>query len=92
MRKLLISKLFVVLIITTGTYSFSQSFNSPHFTLERIGEGIYAAIHRSGGQAICNAGFVDLGDEILVFDSFLSLAAARDLKKAIDEITGKPVR
>lgn len=92
MRKLLISKLFVVLIITTGTYSFSQSFDSPHFTLERIGDGIYAAIHRSGGQAICNAGIVDLGEEVLVFDSFLSTAAARDLKQAIIELTGKPVR
>ncbi len=92
MRKLLISKLFVVLIITTGTYSFSQSFDSPHFTLEHIGDGIYAAIHKPGGQAICNAGFVDLGEEVLVFDSFLSTAAALDLKQAIKELIGKPVR
>ncbi len=92
MKNPLISNLFATLIITSGCVCFSQSFESPHFKLERIGDGVYAAIHKPGGQAICNAGFVDLGDEILVFNSFLSLAAARDLKKAIDEISGKPVR
>ena len=33
-----------------------------------------------------------MGEEVLVFDSFLSVAAASDLKKAIGELTGKPVR
>ena len=92
MKKLLISNLFAVLIITSGGYGFSQSFESPHFKLERIGDGVYAAIHKPGGQAICHGGFVDLWDEILVFDSFLSIAAARDLKQAAGELTGKPVR
>jgi glyoxylase-like metal-dependent hydrolase (beta-lactamase superfamily II) len=78
--------------LTGGTLGFTQSFESPHFKLERIGDGIYAAIHKPGGQAICNGGFVDLGDEVLVFDSFLSTAAARDLKQAIRVLIGKPVR
>lgn len=92
MKKLLIFKLFIVLWMAPGGVGLTQTFESPHFKLERIGDGIYAAIHKSGGQAICNGGFVDLGDEILVFDSFLSTTAARDLKKAIGEISGKPVR
>ena len=92
MKKLLISNLFAVLIITLAGSCFSQSFESPHFKLERIGDGVYAAIHKPGGQAICNGGFVDLGKEVLVFDSFLSISAARDLKKAVSELTGKPVR
>jgi cyclase len=92
MKKVLIYNLFTALIITSGGICFSQSFESPHFKLERIGDGIYAAIHRPGGQAICNGGFVDLGEEVLVFDSFLSIPAARDLKKAVGLMTGKPVR
>ncbi len=92
MKKLLIFKLFIVLLMAPGGVGLSQSFESPHFKLEHIDDGIYAAIHKPGGQAICNGGFVDLGEEVLVFDSFLSTAAARDLKQAIDEISGKPVR
>ncbi len=92
MKKLLISKLFAALIITYGSICFSQSFESPHFKLEQIGDGVYAAIHKPGGQAIGNGGFVDLGEEVLVFDSFLSVAAASDLKKAIGELTGKPIK
>lgn len=92
MKKLLISNLFAAVIITYGSICFSQSFESQHFKLEHIGDGVYAAIHKPGGQAIGNGGFVDLGEEVLVFDSFLSVAAASDLKKAIGELTGKPVR
>jgi len=92
MKKLLKFNLFAVLIITYGSICLSQSFESPHFKLEHIGDGVYAAIHKPGGQAICNGGFVDLGEEILVFDSFLSIAAANDLRKAVGELTGKPVR
>ena len=92
MRKVLISNIFASLIIASGSICFSQSFESPHFQLECIGDGVYAAIHKPGGQAIGNGGFVDLGGEVLVYDSFLSIAAASDLKKAIKELTGKPVK
>ena len=92
MEKLLILKLFIVQLMAPGSVGLSQSFESPHFKLDRIDDGIYAAIHKPGGQAICNGGFVVLGEEVLVFDSFLSTAAARDLKQAIDEISGKQVR
>jgi cyclase len=92
MKKLLASNLFAMLIITSGGFGFSQPFDSPHFKLYSIGDDVYAAIHKPGGQAICNAGFVDLGKEVIVFDSFLSIAAARDFKEAIREMTGKPVR
>ena len=92
MKKLLIFKLCIVLVIVPVGVGLSQSFESPHFKLERIGDGIYEAIHKPGGQGICNGGFVDLGEEVLVFDSFLSIAAATDLKKAVGELTGKPVR
>lgn len=92
MNKPLFSNLFAALIIAFGSVCFSQSYESPHFKLERIGDGVYAAIHKPGGQAIGNGGFVDLGEGVLVFDSFLSIAAASDLKKAVGELTGKPVR
>jgi cyclase len=65
--------------------------HSKHFRLQQLAEGIYAAIHIDGGAAIGNAGIVDLGDRILVYDAFISPQAAEDLKAAAEALTGRPV-
>ena len=67
------------------------SYESKHFTIEPLVEGVYAAIHKEGGWAVGNAGIVDLGDRTLVFDTFLTPRAATDLRKAAEELTGRPV-
>jgi cyclase len=67
------------------------SFNSRHFRLEQLADGVYAAIHSDGGWAQSNAGIIDLGDRTLVFDTFLSLEAAKDLRDAAESLTGRPV-
>ncbi|KEO81257.1 MBL fold metallo-hydrolase [Tumebacillus flagellatus] len=64
---------------------------SKHFTLERLADGVYAAIENTGFGAFSNAGFVDLGDRTLVFDSFQTPQAAQDLRAAAEQLTGKPV-
>jgi cyclase len=64
---------------------------SRHFTLHELGNGVYAAIANDGGWAICNAGIVDLGDQVLVFDTFVNQEAAADLKNAAVNLTGKEV-
>jgi cyclase len=53
--------------------------------IERLHDGVYAAIAEEGGVAVGNAGFVDLGGETLVFDTHVSLTAARALRKAAEE-------
>lgn len=65
--------------------------DSRHFTLQKLGEGIYAAVASDGGWAICNAGIVDLGGEAMVFDTFVNQAAAADLKDAAVRLTGKAI-
>jgi len=67
------------------------AFQSEHFTLEPLAKGVYAAIHKEGGWAVGNAGIVDLGDRTLVFDTFLTPRAAKDLRKAAEELTGRSV-
>ena len=74
------------------TASVAQSFNSEHFTIEKLDDGIYAAIHKTGGYAICNSGIIDLGNETLIFDCFISPKAEKDLKKAAEELTGNEVK
>jgi hypothetical protein len=58
--------------------------------IERVHEGVYAAIAEEDGVAVGNAGFVDLGGETLVFDTHVSLAAARELRAAAERFG--PVR
>ncbi|MBN2480174.1 MAG: MBL fold metallo-hydrolase [Bacteroidales bacterium] len=90
---------FGLLILTvTGLFAFlitnGQSVlpESRHYKLEKMADGVYAAIHNNdGGYAICNAGIIDMGDRTIVLDPFMSPAAARDLKHHAVYLTGKPV-
>ncbi len=79
------------ILITLINSSISQDFSSKHFKIEKLSSGVYAAIHSFGGYAICNSGIVDLGDKVLVFDTFLTVEAAKDLRNAAESITGKKV-
>ena len=63
-----------------------------HFRLERLADGVFAAIATLEGGAMSNAGIVDLGDETLVFDAFLTRAAAKALRAAAEELTGRAPR
>lgn len=62
-----------------------------HFELLVIADGVYAAVANDGTGAVANAGVVDLGDCVLVFDSFNTQQAALELREAIHQVTGKPV-
>jgi glyoxylase-like metal-dependent hydrolase (beta-lactamase superfamily II) len=68
-----------------------KGYQSKHFTLEQIGEGVYTAIARPEGWAISNAGIIDLGDRTLVFDTFMTPMAAHDLRLAAESLTGREV-
>jgi cyclase len=67
-------------------------YASPYFTVQRVGEGVYAVISVPGTGSLGNAGIVDLGDAALIFDTFLTLQAARDLLAATERLVGKPVK
>jgi glyoxylase-like metal-dependent hydrolase (beta-lactamase superfamily II) len=66
-------------------------FHSRHFRLEQLSDGVYAGIHSDGGWAISNAGIIDLGDRTIVFDTFMTPAAAKDLRQAAESFTGRLV-
>lgn len=62
------------------------------FIMNKMAEGVYAAIAIPGNGAWSNAGFVDLGTELLVFDAFNTPSAAQQLKKQAEKLTGKRVK
>jgi cyclase len=55
---------------------------SKHFHIEPLADGVYAVIASEQGYAISNAGIVDIGDKTIIFDTFISPNAAKDLMKA----------
>ncbi len=63
-------------------------FDSDSFNLIELTEGIYAAIE-IGKSCGSNAGFIDLGDRTVIFDTFLNIEAAREMKQAAELLTGK---
>src|SRR5690242_20443520 len=73
------------------TRETAQLPTSKYFRLEHVAEGVYAAITVPGTGAWGNAGIVDLGDATLVVDTFLTPAAARDLRSAAEALTGHRV-
>jgi glyoxylase-like metal-dependent hydrolase (beta-lactamase superfamily II) len=62
-----------------------------HFRLEQVAAGAWAAIALPDRGAVGNAGLVDLGGETLVFDTFFTPAAARELLEAAGALDLPPV-
>lgn len=66
--------------------------HTEYFTLKKIANGVVGAVAKPGKGAWSNAGFVDLGTELLVFDAFNTPSAAEELRKQAERITGKKVK
>jgi glyoxylase-like metal-dependent hydrolase (beta-lactamase superfamily II) len=75
--------------ITNTTAALKPEDN---FTIVKVGDGIYAAIAKTGGLASGNAGFVVGDNGVLVFDTFFTPQAIEDLLAVIESETHKPVK
>ncbi|MGP4080890.1 MBL fold metallo-hydrolase [Pseudalkalibacillus sp. R45] len=62
-----------------------------HFTLQKIKDGVFAALAKQGGGAVANAGIIDLGDQTIIFDTFNTQQAAEELKTAAQDLTLSPI-
>lgn len=60
-----------------------------HYRLREVGEGVWAAVASPGSEARANAGIVDLGDETLVFDTFMHPGPALALRDDAQRLTGR---
>jgi cyclase len=57
-----------------------------HFRLEQVADDAWAAIALPETGAVANAGFIRVGDSTIVFDTFLSRAAADDLRVSAEAV------
>ncbi|MEZ4735501.1 MAG: MBL fold metallo-hydrolase [Caldilineaceae bacterium] len=70
-----------------GTHLSTQ-----HFQLQAIAEGVWVAQPKPDGGAACNAGIVDLGDQTIIFDAFLTPQAAKELLAVAETVATSPVK
>lgn len=56
-----------------------------HFSIIDLADGIRAAVATPSGAAYSNAGLIDLGDTLLIFDTFETPLAAAELWQAAQE-------
>ncbi|MGE5518982.1 MAG: MBL fold metallo-hydrolase [Candidatus Dadabacteria bacterium] len=88
MRTLLLA--FIMLLTGLAATSFKTIPGSKHFTIIKLAPGVWTAINNDKyGHAICNAGIIDLGDKAIIFDPFMNIDAAKDLKFIAGILTGK---
>ena len=66
--------------------------STQHFQLQAIAEGVFVALPKADGGAACNAGIIDLGDQTVIFDSFLTPQAATELLTVAEAVTTSPVK
>ncbi len=57
--------------------------------IEPLAEGIYAVLALPGQGSLCNAGIVDLGGHTVIFDTLRTPAAAEELRRAAEQLTGR---
>lgn len=64
------------------------NFDSENFVLTELSQGVFAAIEK-GDNTGSNAGIIDQGESTVIFDTFLNIDAAMELKRAAKELTGR---
>lgn len=78
----------LLLVLLTAAPSAAQE----SFSVERLAEGVYAALARPGGAATSNALFVEGPDYVVAAGAHLTREAATDLTAAVAATTVKPIR
>ena len=64
-------------------------FESEFFDLYKLSESAYGAIAKEDSMMGSNAGFIDIGDYLIIIDATLTAKAAEDLKRASLQYTKK---
>src|SRR5215472_16840563 len=82
----------VFLLCALFLSSVAFAADAPDFTIKKLAEGVYAAVSPDGSKAGSNAGFIVGSNGVVVVDTFVSVAAARDLLAEIRKVTNLPIR
>src|SRR5215469_11941048 len=88
----MIAKLTAVLVCVFYCSFSALAAEAPDFTVKKIGEGVYAAVSPDRSKAGSNAGFIVGSTGVLVVDTFVDVAPAKELLAQIRKATNLPIR
>ena len=80
--------LLAVLLLDVTAFAAEE----PLFDLQKVADGVYAAIARPRNPINCNAAVVVYDDGVLVVDTHSRPSSARGLIEQIKTVTDRPVR
>lgn len=64
-------------------------FQSKLLHVYEVSSGVYALIEKERGIAGSNSGIIDLGNDVIIFDTFLNIDASKEIKKVCEYVIGK---
>jgi glyoxylase-like metal-dependent hydrolase (beta-lactamase superfamily II) len=82
----------MALLVLAGVLTIPGKAAAPDFQLQKVGNGIWAALVSDEGLAGGNAGFVIGDDGVLVIDTFQDPRPAKVLLSEIRKLTPLPIR
>src|SRR5258706_4043747 len=82
-----ITRLLLAVLLLPTFASASQNFD-----IQKIGDGVYAAITKPGSPAGSNGAFIGNKDDVLVVDTHYRPSFARELLDEIRKVTALPVK
>lgn len=84
--------ILIIGLLLSCNNDVEKEIETENFELIKLDEGVYGCVHKFGGNAICNSGIVDNGKETIIFDSFLSPEAAKELIEVTKELELSPIK
>lgn len=91
------SVLILILVVCAGGETGSTAAAQgemrefSRFRLQRLADGVFAAVSFEEGGGVSNAGIIDLGGKVLIFDTLFSREASLELRKAAESVSSSPV-
>ncbi|MDO3380143.1 MBL fold metallo-hydrolase [Geoalkalibacter halelectricus] len=82
----------ILLVFSLLLGSTSVWANTFSYELEKLEEGVYAAIAKAGSRATSNAIIIEAGDSVVVAGAHFTSEALRDLISATALVSVKPIR
>lgn len=67
-------------------------YSSRHFSCVPLTDGVYVLETKEQGGAMSNAGLIDMGDYTLIFDTFNTPQAGKDLREAALYFFNQPIK
>ena len=85
--------MYRLVIIFLLCFALGQPANAQDtYLIDKVSEGVYAAIAAPGGAATSNAMIVDLGTQVILCGAHFTRKAINDLISAASEVSPNPIR